>query len=120
MGSYAMARAAVDPSIGIVLPEDYTLVVSRIAVLPTSAKRLDLARLFLDFLLSEPGQSSIAKAHLFAIHPDVEGEATALALRNTAGDSLRPIQVGPGLLVYLDQAKRERFLERWQHALSGR
>ncbi len=120
MGSYAMARAAVEPSIGIVLPEDYTLVVSRIAVLPITARRLDLARLFLDFLLSEPGQSSIAEAHLFAIHPNVEGEATAVALRAAAGDSLRPIQVGPGLLVYLDQAKRERFLERWQHALSGR
>ena len=120
MGSYAMARAAVDPSIGIVLPEDYTLVVSRIAVLPASAERLDLARLFLDFLLSERGQGIIAEAHLFAIHPSVEGEATAVALRAAAGGSLRPIQVGPGLLVYLDQAKRERFLERWQHALSGR
>ncbi len=120
MGSYAMARADSDPEIGIVLPEDYTLVASRIAVLPNTAARPDLARLFLDFLLSEAGQSSIAAARLFAIHPNVEGEATAAALRDAAGDSLRPIQVGPGLLVYLDQAKRERFLERWQHALSGR
>ncbi len=120
MGSYAMARAAVDPEIGMVLQEDYTLVVSRIAVLPITAPRPELARRFLDFLLSERGQGIIAEAHLFAIHPNVEGEATAAALRAAAGDSLRPIQVGPGLLVYLDQAKRERFLERWQHALSGR
>lgn len=120
MGSYAMARAAVDPQIGMVLQEDYTLVVSRIAVLPNTATRPDLARLFLDFLLSERGQGIIAEAHLFAIHPNVEGDATAAALRAQAGDSLRPIQVGPGLLVYLDQAKRERFLERWQHALAGR
>jgi len=120
MGSYAMARAAIDPNLGIVLPEDYTLVVSRIALLPNSAARPDLARLFLDFLLSERGQGIIAEAHLFAIHPNVSGAATAAALRAEAGDSLRPIQVGPGLLVYLDQAKRERFLERWRHALAGR
>ncbi|MEE8272788.1 MAG: ABC transporter substrate-binding protein [Alphaproteobacteria bacterium] len=120
VGSYAEARAASDPSIGIVLPEDYTLVMSRIAVIPKAAAEPRLARLFLDFLLSEQGQRIVAEARLFAIHPDVVGDATAAALRAAVGDSLRPIQVGPGLLVYLDQAKRERFLERWQYALAGR
>ncbi len=120
VGSYAEARAASDPSIGIVLPEDYTLVMSRIAVIPKAAAEPRLARLFLDFLLSEQGQRIVAEARLFAIHPDVVGDATAAALRAEVGDSLRPIQVGPGLLVYLDQAKRERFLERWQYALAGR
>jgi len=30
------------------------------------------------------------------------------------GQSLRPIVLGPGLLVYLDPLKRKRFLEAWR------
>jgi iron(III) transport system substrate-binding protein len=30
---------------------------------------------------------------------------------------LRPVAVSPGLLVYLDQAKRRRFVATWKEAL---
>jgi iron(III) transport system substrate-binding protein len=33
------------------------------------------------------------------------------------GNTLKPIPVSPALLVYLDQAKRLEFLNRWQQAL---
>jgi iron(III) transport system substrate-binding protein len=33
------------------------------------------------------------------------------------GDQLRPVPVSPGLLVYLDQAKRARMLSLWNQAL---
>jgi iron(III) transport system substrate-binding protein len=32
----------------------------------------------------------------------------------------RPIRVGPELLTYLDQAKRNRFLKEWRRALQTR
>jgi iron(III) transport system substrate-binding protein len=34
------------------------------------------------------------------------------------GDQLRPVPVSPGLLVYLDQAKRARLLALWLKALN--
>jgi iron(III) transport system substrate-binding protein len=33
---------------------------------------------------------------------------------------VRPIRVGPELLTYLDQAKRNRFLKEWRRALQTR
>ena len=120
LGSYALARSRNDPSIAIVLPRDYTLIMSRIAMIPKSAAHPRSAKLFLDFLLSERGQRIVAgQSLLYSIHPDVTGEVTAEALRSTSG-TLRPIQVGPGLLVYLDQVKRRKFLQRWERSLGGR
>ena len=101
-------------------PQDYTLVMSRIAVIPKTTSRPALARRFLDFLLGEEGQRILAKtSHLHAIHP-VTGKTAADALQALAGDSLRPIALGPGLLVYLDQAKHRNFLRRWEITLSDR
>jgi iron(III) transport system substrate-binding protein len=121
LGSYARARAKDHPNLGIVLPTDYTLVMSRIALIPKRAPHPRAAEMFLDFLLSEMGQRIIAdKAQLYSIHPNVTGEATAAGLRKSVGDRLRPIRVGPGLLVYLDQAKRQKFFRQWQRALGGR
>jgi iron(III) transport system substrate-binding protein len=36
------------------------------------------------------------------------------------GDQLRPVPVSPGVLVYLDQAKRKRLLRLWNEALAER
>lgn len=121
LGSYAAARAKRDPAIDIVMPEDFTVVLSRIAIIPKYAKSKNSGKLFMDFLLSNNGQQILAeKAGLNAIHPLVKGPNTANALREKMGQSLRPIKVGPGLLVYLDQVKRAKLLNKWEAALSGR
>lgn len=121
LGSYALARAELEPDIGIVLPGDYTLAMSRIAFIPKNAGNVTEAEAFLDFLLSTDGQRIVADdSRLYSIHPDVTGEVTAAALRAQAGDDLRPIRVGPGLLVFLDQVKRQKFLRDWRRALGGR
>ena len=116
-GSYALARQKKDPSIAIAYPKDYTLVMSRIALIPKNAKHPNGAKVFLDYLLSKRGQRLLAKAMLFSIRDDVEGEATASALTKELGGTLKPLPVGPSLLVYLDQAKRLEFLKQWQQAL---
>jgi iron(III) transport system substrate-binding protein len=116
-GSYATARQRKDPSIGIVYPKDYTLVMSRVALIPKAARHPNAARLFLDYILSKRGQEGIAKAALFSIRDDVEGETTAATLNRTLGGTLKPLPVGPSLLVYLDQAKRLEFLKQWQQAI---
>lgn len=115
IGSYALTRARRDPSIGVVLPEDYTLVMSRIALLSKSATHPNAGKLWLDFLLSRRGQSVLSsRSELFSIRSDVPGEFTAATLRKTLGGSLKAIVVGPPLLVFLDRSKQQEFLRRWR------
>ncbi|OXI96104.1 MULTISPECIES: ABC transporter substrate-binding protein [Burkholderia] len=119
-GSYAYAKAKKDKSIGYVFPKDYTQVVSRLATISKKAKNPNAAKLWVDYLLSKRGQALIAnQANLYAIRTDVTGETSAAGLTKELGDSLKPIQIGTGLLVYLDQSKRLAFLKQWQQAIKG-
>lgn len=119
--AYALTRAKKDPSIGIVLPRDYTLVISRVMFIAKNAKNPNAAKLWLDFVLSKKGQEIIAnKADLYAIRPDVEGETTASGLKKQLGDALRPVPIGTGLLTYLDQAKRLDFIKQWNSTVKGK
>ncbi len=119
--AYALTRAKKDPAIGIVLPKDYTLVISRVMFIAKNAKNPNAAKLWLDFVLSTKGQEIIAnKADLYAIRPDVEGETTASGLKKQLGDALRPVPIGTGLLTYLDQAKRLDFLKQWNGAVKAK
>lgn len=117
LGSYAERRH--DPRLGIILPTDYTLVLSRIALISRDAPHLANARAFIDFLLSRAGQRAVAASGLNAIRPDLDGPGTAAALRKDAAGPIRPIALGPGLMVYLDPVKRRLFLEHWRHELEG-
>ena len=118
IGSYAYAKAKKDKSIGYVFPKDYTQVVSRLATISKKAKNPNAAKLWVDYLLSKRGQTLIAnQANLYAIRADVTGETSAASLTKELGDSLKPIQIGTGLLVYLDQSKRLAFLKQWQQAI---
>lgn len=119
LGSYAMARAKHDPSLGVVLPKDYTLVLSRVMLIAKNALNPNAARLWVDFLLSKRGQTIIAeRSQLFSVRPDVTGEFTAASLVRTLGASAKPIAVGPGLLVHLDYVKRQEFIKRWRNAMT--
>jgi iron(III) transport system substrate-binding protein len=117
LGSYAIVRAKTDPSIGYVMPRDYTLVMSRIAFISKRALHPHAAKLWVDFLLSRAGQEIIAnESQLFSLRDDVEGTATAAGIAKVLGSSIKPIVVGPGLLTYQDQAKRNEFIRRWRKA----
>lgn len=121
IGTYALLRAKKDPGIGIVMPKDYTLVMSRIMYIAKTAQHPNAAKLWLDYILSRRGQTIIAnQSELGSIRPDVEGELTIQGLTKTLGSALKPIQVGPGLLTYLDQAKRLEFIKQWQQTAAIR
>jgi iron(III) transport system substrate-binding protein len=116
IASYALARAKDDPAIGVVMLRDYTMLMTRIAVIPKTAKHPAAAKLFLDYLLSADGQRQMARRSFGTVRLDLADEA-----RNAAGDvTLRPIHVGPELLTYLDQAKRKTFFREWRRALDER
>jgi len=118
--SYAALRAKKDASIGIVLPKDYALVMSRVTFISKTAKNPNAAKLWLDYILSRRGQAIIAnQSELGSIRGDVEGEMTAAGYQKILGASARPIAVGPELLDFLDQTKRLAFLKQWQAAIKG-
>lgn len=118
LGSYASEKMRANPLIGVVYPSDYTLVGSRIAFIHRRAAHPNAARLWLDYLLSRRGQSLLAsQSGLIALRSGIQGEHTAAALQREAAGNLRPIGIGPSLIVYLDRQKRENFLRRWQQAL---
>jgi len=119
LGSYAQSWASRIPDLGIILPRDYTVVMSRIALVPEAAASPDLGRRLLAFLMSVEGQTIMARdVKLPVLHPQVVGDNTAGAIRRRLGAQLRPISISPGLVVYLDQVKRARFIARWNEALN--
>ncbi|MFN6952282.1 MAG: ABC transporter substrate-binding protein [Albidovulum sp.] len=108
LGSYARPRLADDADLQIAELEDYTLTLLRTGFIPVTATEPVLGGAFLDFLLSPEGQSLLQeKAGLPPI------DETELAQR----PHLRPMRLDPGLLVFLDDLKRQRFLEEWRAAL---
>lgn len=115
IGSYALRARQGRPSLRIVFPRDYVLAMSRVALVAKGAPHPSAARVFLDYLLSARGQELLAsRCSVFSIRKDVAGENTAVALSSSLGARLKPIHLGPSLLVYLDASKRESFLTRWR------
>jgi iron(III) transport system substrate-binding protein len=120
LGSYAADQARLNPDLGLLLPRDFTVVISRVALVPRAAARPDLGAQFLSFLMSREGQTILAeKLRLPAVSLEVSDEGSARAMLAALGAQLRPVAVNPGLLVYLDQAKRRGFIARWRQALEG-
>ena len=121
IGSYALRAQRGSPSLGIVFPRDYVLAMSRIALIPRRAPHPSAGKVFLDYLLSARGQEVLAtRCALYSIREDVAGDTTAVSLSRSLGARLKPIHVGPSLLVFLDPSKRDAYLRRWRAAFSER
>ena len=96
--------------LAIVRPDDYTLVVSRAAIIPKIARRPDLAGLFLDYVLSVHGQT------LLRDKTGMLSTRRGLDMKHAVPNA-RPVELGVGLLVYLDELKKSHFLRTWDSAL---
>jgi len=111
--SYGASWLERAPDVGLVVPSDYHLSVSRVAFIPRNAAHPNAARLFLDFLLSREGQRIIGSLGVGPVRDDVRDARRP----STAGG--RPIRVGPALLANLDQARRAHLLDRWRATMRG-
>ena len=108
LGSYARARADLADEITIIDPKDYTHLMMRSAVLLKQGSKHELAAKFVDFLIDAAWREPQLATYPFAkLSMDERGAAS----------SQRPIELGPGLLVYLDSQKRKRFLREWENTL---
>lgn len=118
LGSYALERIGDDDRLGIILPSDYALVLSRAAFVARSAREPALAEAFIAFMLSAEGRG-ILSTQMRLLSPIDGAQQLSALLAHGAADpqTLRPIAMTPALLVGLDKAKREIFLEQWRAAL---
>ncbi|MFC3284444.1 ABC transporter substrate-binding protein [Litchfieldella rifensis] len=114
LGSYAMVWAQQHPEVIVQVPQDYSLVMMRMAFIHRDAPHPGAARAFLDFLLSRDGQRVIAgETPLFSVRPDVIGPYTAQRLRDQVGERLYPIPLNASLLAFVDPQRRDAFMARW-------
>ena len=112
IGSYAFERAARDPNFKVVVPRDYVLMMSRVALIAREAPHPASAKLFLDFMLSREGQSLLAKHHMSPVRLDMAADNKVLA-----GTNVREVRVGPALMAAIDTMTFERFVRKWREAV---
>lgn len=118
LGSYAIHWARDHPKLIVQIPQDYALVMMRMAFIHRDAPHLPAARVFMNFLLSSEGQKVLAgSTPLFSVLPEVTGPYTAERLRDQVGDSLYPIPINAGLLAFVDPMRRVAFMNRWNREI---
>lgn len=103
LGSYV--ANANEPDVGMILPEDYTLLLSRGYMIPKGAVRADIAARLLDYLLGPEAQRLLVQAGLVTEMDDTE-PALAVSAR-------RYIALSPTLLVARDANRRTLLLQFW-------
>jgi iron(III) transport system substrate-binding protein len=116
IGSYAVGAIRRGANLGIVIPRDYTVALSRAVFVPRSSRNAGTAFRFLDYLLSDRGQKkSREESFFFSFDGVLPGEVDGPLWLTTSG-LVRPITIGPELLAVQDRAKRERLLSEWRRS----
>lgn len=88
-------------------------------LIPRDAPNPELARAFVDFALSPEGQAVAAgETALGSVVRGSEGKWSSTAIAARGRGVVQPIPLGPGLLVALDQLRRQRFLSTWSEIVS--
>lgn len=108
LGSYAESRLPQTTGVRIVELNDFLSVMLRTALIPTKAQNLGPARAMVDYLVTL--NTRPAEALKSGLPPIDEAKLAA-------NNAMRPIRLGPGLLVFLDRLKRETFLRSWSNAI---
>ncbi|QRM56195.1 ABC transporter substrate-binding protein [Sinorhizobium sp. BG8] len=117
IGSYALDWVKESPNLGVHFAADYTPAFSRLILMTKDAPHPNAAKLFIDFMLSQEGQSLLAEGGLPAVREDVTAGLNVKTLNERVGGGLKPIVVDEGVLEYMDQMKRVQFLNDWKAAL---
>jgi len=120
LGSYAYAHLKAGAPIGIVLPRDYTLVLSRAAFIPAEAANRAAGQAFLDYLLSLRGQQVVLRNSFYFAQGAALPEGVDAAGPEAQAGITRPIPIGPDLVAVNDRQKRQRLLKIWEESLGRR
>lgn len=108
LGSYASSRLKDTPGIRIVPFNDFLSVMLRTALIPKTAKNPEAGGIMVDFLAA------------LNTRPDLTAQTGLPPISSDIGDlsnAMRPIRLGPGLLVFLDRLQRDTFLRSWSSSM---
>lgn len=108
LGSYARSQQAQADGFQIIEMTDYVNVMLRTALIPSNAENTGGAQAMINFLLTMNRRPDLVAASGL---PAIDRQAFQ------ANTALHPIRFGPGLLVFLDQLKRQSFLKSWEASL---
>ena len=92
----------------IVQMDDFANVMLRTVLIHEEAENVDDAERLVDFLVTLGRRADVVRASGLPAIDDA-------ALRDNV--ALRPIRLGPGLLVFLDRLKRRAFLRNWEASI---
>lgn len=111
-------RLKTDSTIGMIVPCDYTLYLTRTAVISKKAKHPNAAKVFLDYLLSKEGQQKLADKSIGSIRTDVQNNPVLQRPRECKNE--RALMPGPERLVVFDPVWRGGFLKQWKTVLQAK
>lgn len=121
LGSYALQRRHAGAEIEIIYPEDYTLALMRVAIIPKTSRNPAAAGRFLDFLISDEGQTILARdCFLPAIRDVPPNIASQYSIRAEARGPIRVIGLDATLLALSDDMRRRSFGVFWQSLVDPR
>lgn len=103
LGSYVLNANLSD--VGLIYPEDYTLILSRGYMIPKGAAQARIAARLLDFLLTSEAQAMLVRSGLVS---ELDPNETGLAV-----SARRNIPLSPALLVARDASRRDLLLRFW-------
>ncbi len=106
LGSYALARRDTADKLEVVLPADFPTSMMRTGFVSKEAPNPDIAIAFIRHLIER--QSGPAYDKTFLLPPLNKVE-------DNVGQS--NIALGPALMTYLDELKRQRFINEWVNAI---
>jgi len=106
LGSYSERRLVSTDRIRIVTPSDVTSLMLRSAVIPNDAREPVAAGQLIDFLVT--GDLTAAAG---------QGLPKISINESDSDAAVRPIRLGPELLVFLDRLRRQNFLENWSNSI---
>lgn len=119
IGSYALDWAKDSQTLGVAFDPEHTAAFSRLAGILAKAPHPNAAKVFLDFLLSQEGQSQLAAHGLPSVRTDVTTGFNLDTIGARVGGHLAPIPVDETLLDYSDPMKRVKFLREWTGSAKG-
>lgn len=108
LGSYAASDLTNSDELHIVALDDFLSVMLRSVLIPVSAKNIGPAHSMIDFLVTLNSRPDLAQKSGLPPIDDI-------ALRKN--NALRPIRLGPGLLVFLDRIKKNNFVRSWASSI---
>lgn len=116
IGSYAIEWAEASPTLGAAFEADRTASFARVIALTNGAPHPNAARLFLEFVLSNEGQTELSRSGLPSVRGDIDPDIgfDLDSIEEYVGGNIEPIPLDESLLIGMGMEARSEFYDRWR------